>query len=102
MTYMAKKVSIVVEKLNEREIERIVEAAGAKGYTVFEGSGKGSHGVKNRPSLVNAFSLVKIEVIVGSLEMAEAIAEQVADTYFEHYAGIVYIDDVAVLRREKF
>jgi len=104
MTYEAMKVSIVTEKLNEREIEEIVEAAGATGYTVFEGSGKGSHGVKtrDRPSLVGDFSLVKIEVIVGDRETAEAIAEQVAETYFRHYAGIVYIDAVEVLRREKF
>lgn len=102
MTYRAKRVSIVTEKLNERQIEEIVEAAGASGYTVFEGSGKGSHGVKGRHHLVNDFSLVKIEVIVGSRETAEAIAEAVADRYFEDYAGIVYIDDVEVLRREKF
>lgn len=102
MTYHAKKVSIVTERLNEREIERIVEETGAKGYTVFEGSGKGSHGVKSRRQLVNAFRLVKIEVIVPDLAMAEEIAEKVADTYFGDYAGIVYIDDVEVLRAEKF
>jgi len=104
MTYQAKRISIVTEKLNEREIERIVEEAGATGYTVFEGSGKGSHGVKtrDRPSVVGAFSLVKIEVIVADRATAETIAERVADTYFEHYSGIVYIDDVEILRQEKF
>lgn len=104
MTYPAKRVSIVTEKLNERQIEKIVEEAGAKGYTVFEGSGKGSHGEHGlgRLSLVNAFSLVKIEVIVSSREVAEAIAERVADLYFKDYSGIVYIDDVEILRREKF
>jgi nitrogen regulatory protein PII len=104
MTYKAKRVSIVTEKLNEREIERIVEETGATGYTVFEGSGKGSHGLKTRerPSMVAAFSLVKIEVIVPDRETAEAIAERVAARYFENYSGIVYIDDVEILRLEKF
>ena len=104
MTYKAKRVSIVTEKLNERDIERIVEEAGATGYTVFEGSGKGSHGVKtrDRPSMVEGFSLVKIEVVVADRETAEAIAERVAATCFKHYSGIVYIDEVEVLRREKF
>jgi nitrogen regulatory protein PII len=104
MTYRAKRVSIVTERLNESEIERIVEEAGATGYTVFEGSGKGSHGLKTRarPSMVDAFSLVKIEVIVPDKETAEAIAERVSETYFRNYAGIVYIDDVEILRREKF
>jgi len=104
MTHKAMKVSIVTEKRNEKEIERIVEEAGATGYTVFEGSGKGSHGVKSRerPSVVAAFSLVKIEVIVADRETAETIAERVAATYFDDYAGIVYLDDVEILRREKF
>lgn len=102
MTYKAKRVSIIVEQLHERQIERIVEEAGATGYTVFEGSGKGTHGVKSRRSLVDDFTLVKIEVIVSSREVAEAIAEQVAETYFADYAGIVYIDEVEILRRERF
>jgi len=102
MTHRAMKVSIVTEKLNERDIEGIVEAAGATGYTVFEGSGKGTHGVKSRRSLVEDFTLVKIEVIVSTREVAETIAEQVAETYFADYAGIVYIDEVEILRRERF
>ena len=61
----------------------------------------GEHGL-GRLSLVNAFSLVKIEVIVSSRDVAEAIAERVADLYFQDYSGIVYIDDVEILRREKF
>jgi nitrogen regulatory protein PII len=104
MTHIATKVSIVTEKLIEKDIEKVVEQNGAKGYTVFEGSGKGSHGLKSldRPSVVGAFALVKIEVIVADRAVADAIAEQVATTYFTNYSGIVYLEEVEILRREKF
>ncbi|MEM8556442.1 MAG: DUF3240 family protein [Bacteroidota bacterium] len=104
MSHQATKISIVTEKLNEPQIEQLIEQAGAKGYTVFEGSGKGSHGVRagSRPSVVGAFALVKIEVIVADRETADAIVEQVASTYFNNYSGIVYTEAVEILRLEKF
>jgi len=34
--------------------------------------------------------------------VADAIAEQVASTYFRNYSGIVYLEEVEILRREKF
>ena len=104
MTHKATKVSIITEKLNEKQIEEIIVQAGAKGYSVFEGSGKGSHGLKtrDRPSVVGAFSLVKIEVIVADRATADEIVEKVASSYFDNYSGIVYVEEVEVLRREKF
>lgn len=89
---------------NEREIERIVVEAGASGYTVFDGSGKGSHHVKrrDRPSVVDDFSLVKIEVIVADRTTADAIVAKVASAYFDEFSGIVYLEEVEILRLEKF
>lgn len=102
MTHRATKVSIVTERLIEREIEKIVSDAGAKGYTVFEGTGKGTHHDRLRHSMVGAFDLVKIEVIVADRATADAIVEAVSDSYFRDYSGIVYLEEVEVLRREKF
>ncbi|MEM1117347.1 MAG: hypothetical protein AAF845_07690 [Bacteroidota bacterium] len=103
-TTKATRLSIVTEKLNEPEIERIVVRAGATGYTVFDGSGKGSHGAKtrDRASVVRAFSLVKIEVIVAERAIADAIVDEVSATYFGDFSGIVYLDEVEIVRREKF
>jgi len=101
----ATEITIVAERLIEDGIIRIIEAAGATGYTVLEGSGKGRHGLhtRERPSVPSgAFDIVKIEVIVASREKAERIAQEVLDTYFTDYAGIVYLEDVEVFRPTKF
>ena len=104
MTHTATKVSIITEKLIETGVEKICLDEGATGYTVFDGSGMGSHGLRSRdrPAVVSAFALIKIEVIVADASVAERIAEKVASTYFKDYSGIVYLDRVEVLRREKF
>ncbi|MEM1042619.1 MAG: hypothetical protein AAGI91_08320 [Bacteroidota bacterium] len=104
MTHQATKVSIVTEKLNEDQIEQIIVDAGATGYSVFEGSGKGGHRIKagGRASVVGDFSLVKIEVIVADRATADAIVDRVAATYFKNYSGIVYMEAVEILRIEKF
>ncbi len=105
MTHRATEITIVAERLLQEGIVRIIEAAGATGYTVLEGSGKGSHGLRSRerPSVAGgAFDIVKIEVIVAGREAAERIAQEVADAYFSDYAGIVYVEDVEILRPSKF
>lgn len=104
MTHKAKKVVIVTEKLILDGVTKIIEDAGAGGYTVVDASGKGSRNVRsaNRPRVVDGFANVKIEVIVADESDANIIAETVAQTYFDNYSGITYLQDVEVLRRQKF
>jgi len=104
MTHKAKKVVIVTEKLILDGVTKIIEAAGAGGYTVVDASGKGSRNVRsaNRPRVVDGFPNVKIEVIVADEADANTIAETVAQTYFDNYSGITYLQDVEVLRKQKF
>ena len=104
MTVKAVKVSIVVEKLLQEGVAKIVEAAGARGYTLLEGGGKGAHHYHSteRRGLVGEFAIVKIEAIVADRATAEAIADKVAATYFGAQSGIVYLEEVEVLRAEKF
>ncbi len=104
MTHRATKISIVVEKLIQDGVTQIIKEAGARGFTVIDGSGEGSHGVYSgeRPSIVGAFAIVKIEVIVADAEAAQRIADAVTQRYFEQYAGIVYLETVQVLRPGKF
>ncbi|MGX6646811.1 P-II family nitrogen regulator [Maricaulaceae bacterium MS644] len=102
--HKATKIVLVVEKLLRDKVIAIVEAEGAKGYTVVEGAGKGAHGLhgSDRPGVAQGFTIVRIEVIVADRAAAERIAETVASRYFKEYSGIVYMDDVDVLRRDKF
>ena len=104
MTYRARKVVIITEKIILDGIVRIIGECGATGYTVVAAGGSGSRGVRSqdRPAVVDGFANVKIEVIVGDPAMAERIAETVAARYFAHYSGITYLEDVEILRKAKF
>lgn len=104
MTHKAKKVVIITEKVIVDRVLKIVEDAGATGYTVSAVGGKGSRNVRSedRPKIVDALSNVQIEAIVGADDVANRIAEEVADTFFTNYSGITYLEDVEILRPHKF
>jgi nitrogen regulatory protein PII len=93
-----KLVTIVAERILEDRLLRKILDLGAKGYTLTQAAGKGSRGVRasewEGPD-------TKIETLV-SKEVAERIVDYVADTYFEHYAVIVYVQDAAVIRGDKY
>ena len=96
-----KKVEIVVEAARAKAIVEMIEAAGAKGYTVVPNvSGKGNRGVRDDGHLTDVFRNVQIVVIA-----AEAIALRIVERsqpLLENYAGIVVVSDVEVLRDEHF
>lgn len=105
MTHKATEVTIVTERVIQDQIVAIIERAGASGYTVLEGSGRGQHGTRthSRPSVAgDAFDIVKIEVILGDRAAAEHVAAEIADNLFTQYSGIVYLEDVEILRRSRF
>ncbi len=102
--YQAIKIVIITEKLIQDGVIRIIESAGATGYTVLPATGKGSRGKRSteRTAVVDEFSNVKIEVITNSREVANHIADRVAETYFANFSGLTYLQDVEVLRPHKF
>jgi len=93
-----KRVTIVGDDAVERQIVKEVHDLGATGYTYTVVHGEGARGT--RPSHWEGPN-AKIEVI-ATPEVAQRILEHVAQTYFEHYAVIAFLDDVEVLRGEKF
>jgi len=99
--YRKKKVEIVVEAARAPRIVAMIEEAGAKGYTVVpEVSGKGNRGVRDEAHVSDVFRNVMIVVITTS-EVAGRIVER-SQPLLEHYAGIVYVSDVDVVRDEHF
>ena len=101
--YNAKKVVIITEKLIADKVAKLIEACGAKGYTVTAAGGKGSRGVRSdRGGASDAFVNVKFEIIVGTADMANEITDTVAETLFDNYSGITYLEDVEILRPQKF
>lgn len=97
-TTTLKLVTVVTERVLEDRLLRAIEALGATGYTLTQATGRGSRGVRasewEGPD-------TKIEALV-SPAVAEAIVAHVAETFFEYYAVIVYVQDAEVVRGDKY
>lgn len=105
MTQQACKLVIVTEKLLLKKIAKIIDEAGATGYTVVEAGGKGSRNVRSsgEPSVSGTYSNIKLEVLTPNREMAEKISDEVAARFFDDYSGIAYLCNVMeVLHAHKF
>lgn len=96
-----KRVEIVVEASCAPKILEMIEATGAKGYTLLhEVSGKGHRGVRNDSHLTDVFRNVLIIVIAAESTALEIISK--SQPLLENYAGIVTVSDVEVVRNEHF
>ncbi|MGB3403335.1 MAG: hypothetical protein WBA77_11660 [Microcoleaceae cyanobacterium] len=96
MTQKACKLVIVTEKLLQKKVAKIIDEAGAPGYTVVDAGGKGSRNVRStgRPTVYDNYSNIKFEVLTPTKEMALQIADEVATEFFDDYSGISYLCDV--------
>ncbi|MGJ3251155.1 MAG: P-II family nitrogen regulator [Elainellaceae cyanobacterium] len=104
MAKPAKKLVIITEKLLLKKIGKIIDEAGATGYTVLETGGKGSRNMRSsgQPSVSDTNSNIKFEVLTENQDMALKISDEVAMKFFNDYAGIAYICDAEVLYAHKF
>jgi len=104
MTQQASKLVIVTEKLLLKKIAKIINEAGATGYTVVAAGGQGSRNVRSsgQPSVSDIDSNIKIEVLTPNRDMALKISDEVATQFFEDYSGITYISDAEILHAHKF
>ena len=105
MTQQATKLVIVTEKLLLNKVARIINEAGAPGYTVIETGGQGSRNVRSsgKPTVGDSFTNIKFEVLTPTRDMAVKISDEVAARYFDDYSGISYLCDVMeVLHAHKF
>lgn len=104
MSQKANKLVIITEKLLLPKITKIIDKAGAAGYTVMEAGGKGSRNVRSsgQPSVGDSFSNIKIEVLTANRDMALKISDEVAAKFFADYSGITYLCDAEVLHAHTF
>ncbi|MGB3756291.1 MAG: hypothetical protein WBA07_07945 [Rivularia sp. (in: cyanobacteria)] len=105
MTQQASKLVIVTEKVLLKKIAKIIDEAGASGYTVVDAGGKGSRNVRSsgQPTISENFSNVKFEVLTPNRDMAVKISDEVAAQFFDDYSGIAYVCSVMeVLHAHKF
>jgi nitrogen regulatory protein PII len=92
-------VTIVTEAALERSLVAEIEGLGARGFTITDARGKGSRGT--RQSEWAQEGNIRLEVVCEP-ELAERIAERVRDRFYDHYAMILFLQDVSVLRPDKF
>lgn len=104
MAKPAKKLVIITEKLLLHKIAKIIDEAGATGYTVLETGGKGSRNVRSsgQPTVSDTNINIKFEVLTEDQDMALKISDRVALEFFDDYSGIAYICDAEVLYAHKF
>lgn len=104
MKHKATLISVMTEKVFEKNILDVLEEEGAKGFTVFEGGGNGSFHLHQSQhlSMVDEFRIVKVEVIVLDPKVADRIAERLVDDCFDQQPGIVHLSEVQVFRKTKF
>lgn len=103
-THKATRISIIVERMIEDGVISILEEFKATGYSIYKGSGKGEHGdhPTHRPSIVDDFAIVKIEVIISDPQKVQDITEQIHNRFFDYNPGVIYLHEVDVLRPQKF
>ena len=104
MFHAASKITVVAERLLQKKLIKEIEDAGATGYTIVEGSGKGKHFVRSgdRATVIKAFSIIRIEAIFAEEETARDLVNTIAETYFNDYSGIVYLSPIEVIRKDIF
>ncbi len=93
-----KLVTIVADRLWADELTKKILALGATGYTLTDAHGQGTRG--HRP-LDWEGSNVRIEVI-ASPATADAILTAIADLYFDRPGFITFLQDIEVVRGEKY
>jgi nitrogen regulatory protein PII len=106
MFYPATKLIVVTEAFVQDEVCSHITACGAKGYTLVAAGGIGLHHhlhpTSDQATVAEEFSNVKIEAICRDRAMAEAIAEKLLATCFKNYPGVVYLEQVDVMRPDRF
>lgn len=99
MTSLRKLLTIICESDLEKKLGDDVMSLGAHGYTVTEARGRGAGG--ERDAAWSPSANIRMEVICEAA-VADSIASHLRKSYFEHYALVLYLSEVEVLRGEKF
>lgn len=90
--------TIIAEDELEGRLIDDLKKLGVRGYTICEVRGEGGHGLRSSQW---EGENIKIEAIVDST-LADTICEHVSKAYFPHFAAILYLMPVQVLREAKF
>jgi nitrogen regulatory protein P-II 2 len=93
-----KRVVIIGDETVEYRLVKEIHDIGATGYTYYLVRGEGAMGERPRHAEPGN---AKIEIICTP-DLANRVLEHVSTNYFGNYAMIAFLDDVQVIRGEKF
>lgn len=96
---MRKLLTIITEAALESVLIKEIESLGARGYTITDARGKGRRGP--RDAAWGESSNIRIEILCDA-EIADTIARHLRACYYDDYGMVLFVNDVAVLRPEKF
>jgi len=97
--FQRRLLTIVTEAVLERELLAEFDALGVRGYTITDARGKGGRG--RRQSDWAQEGNIRVEVVCDG-PLAERVAARLRERFYDHYAMILFMQDVAVLRPGKF
>ncbi|MDJ0335027.1 transcriptional regulator [Salinibacterium sp. G-O1] len=98
-SHTRKLLTVITEAALEGTLVRDLDRLNAHGYTITDARGKGNRGV--RDAGWEASGNIRVEVVCDA-ETATAIAAYLREHYYDDYAMILFMSDIAVLRPEKF
>jgi nitrogen regulatory protein PII len=96
---LRKLVTVITEAQLERDLIKEIEGCGALGYTISDARGRGDKGV--RASHWGHSSNIRVEIACDT-PLAEKILSRLREKYYAHYAIVMWVQDVEVLRPDKF
>ncbi len=97
--FPVKLLTITCETLAQKNVIDILHKFEVSGYTIYEVEGDGSKGLRGKG--FQSEKNVKIEVVLGERKLQD-IVEEIARTLFSDFTIIVYVNDIGVVRPEKF
>lgn len=98
-THPRKLLTIITEAALERELIRELDQLKVGGYTITDARGRGHQGARSSSWDQNAN--IRVEVICDPARALE-LAQHLRHRYFAHYAMVLTLSDVEVLRPDKF
>jgi hypothetical protein len=91
--------TVITEAAIEQPLLRDLERLGARGYTVSDARGRGSRGV--RDAGWKEAANIRVEVICPRVQ-AEAMLTHLQTHYYANFAMVAFLQDIEILRPEKF
>lgn len=90
---------VITEAVLEQTLLRDLDRLGVRGYTVSDARGRGSRGI--RDAAWDEAANIRIEVICARA-LAESTLEHIQARYYANYAMVAFLQEVEIIRPQKF